>query len=549
MLAGVKSIFIMNFRSIVNPLEIPVSTGFTFLLGQNNSGKSSILRFIALLLNASSRHQPDDAPLFGNGPTRASIEITGRALAEFAKDYKILQRSLQGELDRSFTATCTLSGDKRIWRVEEDIFNIVPHAYFHGTSNFLHDFGSAHTTASNNLVTFGDRFIQFLKLPNTVFVPGQRLIVTQGHSMPHYGQVPMPGETSVLNTIVGDLASLDRPHGTAAQRADAQQKMQTICEFLRFCLEVRSVDIKVASEKETIYVSIDDSEQPISHLGSGVEQLLVIGLSSFKFSDRLVLIDEPELHFHPRTQKRMMKFLRENSKAKFVIATHSAAILDSVPADIVQVSQSSNATEGRTIRNQVDRYNAVRNLGYAPSDLVLTNFVIWVEGPSDRIYIKYWIEQRAPELSEGTEYTVLFYGGSLLARHSFNGSEVDLVNALSIAKDFAVYMDSDKIEEDSELKSRVQRVLSETVENGGYAWVSIGREIENYVPQETLDAVGAPDLNGHTQYGRIWNGDNFDKVRFAEKAIGSWQGNWPYDLEAKVGDLIERIRRANRSIG
>ena len=38
-------------------------------------------------------------------------------------------------------------------------------------------------------------------------------------------------------------------------------------------------------------------------------------------------------------------------------------------------------------------------LGYRASDLVQSNAVIWVEGPSDRIYVRYLIATLASELA------------------------------------------------------------------------------------------------------------------------------------------------------
>jgi hypothetical protein len=40
---------------------------------------------------------------------------------------------------------------------------------------------------------------------------------------------------------------------------------------------------------------------------------------------------------------------------------------------------------------------------------------IWVEGPTDRIYLQQWIKLPRSNLEEGVDYSIMFYGGRLLS--------------------------------------------------------------------------------------------------------------------------------------
>ena len=55
------------------------------------------------------------------------------------------------------------------------------------------------------------------------------------------------------------------------------------------------------------------------------------------------------------------------------------------------------------------------DLGYKASDLLQTNSIIWVEGPSDRIYINFWLNEIDDSLVEGVHYSIMFYGGRLFS--------------------------------------------------------------------------------------------------------------------------------------
>jgi predicted ATPase len=535
-----NSIKISNFRSIVDPMEVPLQQKMTFLVGQNNSGKTSILRFLGLLLNNAGPSSEDNSTLTEQAPS-VEFVFSSSAIMNFAKDYANLARII-GNLSSSELAIRRPLSSKAPLSWSESLLQIVPQSYF-SSSEFLSDFGSS-SSAEANLNAFVTRFFQTIELPRTVIVPSQRMILNTGQSIPQFGQVEFPGEKIHLNTIVDDLARLDRPFGTPIQRTEAKAKLSNIGKFIAHCLEVEHVSLTVPDGRQTIYADIDGNEQPISNLGSGIEQLIVIGMGSFAFSGFVVLIDEPEIHFHPRTQKRMMQFLHRNSDAKFFVATHSAAILDSVESDIILVQQSKLRSVGTTVIGTKDRYEAVRNLGHSPSELVLANFIVWVEGPSDRIYVNHFIRSLDSSLVEGVDYAIVFYGGSVLAKHEFEESDRDFVKALSVARNFAVYMDSDRRSASTALKARVERISREASSSGGLVWISSGREIENYIPESALEKIEGFECNNASQFGRVVNSAKFDKVKFAEQAIGLWGDEWPYDLKEKTEELVRRIQQA-----
>jgi predicted ATPase len=533
---------ISNFRSIVESVYIPLQKKMTFLVGQNNSGKTGILRFLGLLLNGGAVGT-EDISQFTKLPANADYVFSNEAIFNFANNYPVMTGSINEHGPNQFKLSHDFEPNREL-KISEDLLQIINTQYFHPNGGFFRDFSQS-SSLENNISLFIQRFWSQTNIPKTIYVPGQRAILSNGTASGQFGQVDFPGQRIQLNTIVSELAVLDRPDATEPeQRVIAKNKLTNICKFLTYCLEVQSVKIEVPDGKRTIYVTIDGIEQPISNLGSGIEQLIVIAMGSFMFPDHLVLIDEPELHFHPRTQKRMMKYLFDNADAKFIIATHSAAILDSVEADIVQVSQENHRCIGRTIQGNSDRYEAVRHLGHSPSELVLANFVIWVEGPSDRVYFNHWIQKLDPDLLEGTDYAIIFYGGAILARHEFDDGDQDLVKALSIARNFAVYMDSDKASATAELKARVIRVSDEVTKNSGLCWVSAGREIENYIPESVLEQITNLELNLRDQFGHVVKSVGFDKVKFAETAAALWGDEWPFDLKEKCQELVDRIRKA-----
>jgi AAA15 family ATPase/GTPase len=542
----IVSVKFWNFRSVAESIELSLAEKLILLVGQNNSGKTSIMRFLALLLNKSwgSLDEKHDVPVGKSLPVHFQIQLSRSSFDTRLGQRKFLRQMVASNSAGGVYLKGHFTSQQLIWDFDEKFFELVPKSYF-VQNNFHQDHGSSSSSAQDNLNQFKNSMQSWLDdLIGTVYVPSLRFIATQ--AVPHFAQRTFPGST-VAFSIIDAISQLSSMDGSVDQRAKAKDQLAEVEKFVAHCLEEKNVSLSVTHSKNDLFVTIDGKEIPIGNLGSGVEQLILLGMASFAFPGKTVLIDEPELHFHPRTQKLLIRYLLEKSDSRFVIATHSAAIIDAADGCILHVEETQGNTSTKLVKSNSERFEAIRNLGHSPSELVQSNFVIWVEGPSDRIYLLKWISLLNTELVEGVDFTILFYGGSVLASHEFDDEARDLVKALSVCRQFAVYMDSDKAKTTSGLKTRVQRVDSEVIKAGGMSWISNGREIENYVPFEIVNELSsklsgiAPSKN---KFSKIVVSKKCDKVRFAKEVIERWTTEWPLDLKPKIEELVSRIIRA-----
>jgi predicted ATP-dependent endonuclease of OLD family len=88
--------------------------------------------------------------------------------------------------------------------------------------------------------------------------------------------------------------------------------------------------------------------------------------------------------------------MSEQTDNQYLIATHSVHMLDSAQASISAVRQLDGATTIAPAIAPAEVAEIGLELGMRASDLVQANTVIWVEGPSDRIYVRHWLAQSAP---------------------------------------------------------------------------------------------------------------------------------------------------------
>lgn len=245
---------------------------------------------------------------------------------------------------------------------------------------------------------------------------------------------------------------------------------------------------------------------PLSQSGSGIKTVMIITvhlllvpevlgkqLNKFIFG-----CEELENNLHPALLRRLLSYLFNCAKSDgtlFFLTTHSNIAIDvfsrNEDAQIIHVTHDGEKAGCQTVRTYVDNCGVLDDLDVRASDLLQSNCIIWIEGPSDRIYITRWIELfTGGELIEGFHYQCVFYGGRLLAHlSSDNPSEVSGgIALLRVNRNCCVIMDSDKRAAQTRINNTKRRIESEINKIGGFSWITKGREIENYIAASAISS-------------------------------------------------------------
>lgn len=246
-------------------------------------------------------------------------------------------------------------------------------------------------------------------------------------------------QNSNNNNIFSGLSfyeDLDKHYrGDSAKRALLRNFENFLSETF---FDKRSFELIPTHGRDVVTVKIGNHEEPIFHLGDGIQQIIILTYPLFfrKGRNLKVFYEEPDSNLHPGFQRIFLETLMrsEFSDNQYFITTHSNHFLD-MTLDKQHISiytceqlKSDSEKPNFHVSNVEGPDTSILSLlGVKNSSVFLSNCTVWVEGITDRIYLRKYLEiyqkDKGIHFLEDIHFSFVEYGGNNITHWSFLDDE------------------------------------------------------------------------------------------------------------------------------
>lgn len=226
-------------------------------------------------------------------------------------------------------------------------------------------------------------------------------------------------------------------------------------EFASFA-KFQNFELSVPPSATELNAHVNGNPLPISRMGAGIGECLLMMLVS-KLSKEfpsfvpntpsidIVLVEEPELHLHPRLQRVMLDFLIDYGRkggSQLIFSTHSPTVLNVVQKEggrtyRTEWDEKQQAITVQPVSTNDQVLSLLRSIGASPGDILQAEKVLWVEGPHDVPVFRAWLT-KVPSF-QNQIIAVVSLGGDDSASEDFEVKQLKILNPHSL-----VILDSER---------------------------------------------------------------------------------------------------------
>lgn len=336
---------------------------FNLLIGTNGKGKSSLIQALAIMLSSwlgGLREHNQTLNIDISDVRLATLKLDGSWKCDGAQrtDGRVRKQDSHGRtyLERQYPTSIEAEG----------YFQDKLHTWHQSTSGFGHS--SNFDQGKNSLLKLAKESDQTVREGNFITLPlvacyGTNRLQQDTRAIRDASRIPGPEvlyENFVRSRFNGYIACLEprisvsdlvksfaRDEWAAFQKKGAAQQTSLIKQAVISCLEDEIHDLFFDAEiGELLIVTREQGTQPFSNLSDGQRTMLAmiadiaqraeilnsnLGDNALLETPGVVLIDELDLHLHPKWQQRVVEDLRRTfPKIQFICTTHSPFLIQSL---------------------------------------------------------------------------------------------------------------------------------------------------------------------------------------------------------------------------
>lgn len=526
------TITLKNYRCFTDasPLTVEVDNGFTVLIGPNNSGKSSFLKFFYELRQMFGIISSPQSFL----PLACGV-IQGMGFQEVYDQLEVHSDSnerpmtvdIKVSLDNNMTSSAPRLETAKVSFQRPNTFAV---EFIYSPRNSL-----AHPLAKDQYSFRGDLIINgqsggvaldyaeffslMRQLSNSIYIGAFRNAINSGGSR-YY-------DLSIGTEFINTWHEWKTGENKAAAFA-----IERVTEDIRKIFDFERLEINAASRLNTLQVSINGKPYKLRELGSGLSQfILVFGSVAFRKPD-YIFIDEPELNLHPSLQVDFLTSLASYAQEGVVLATHSIGLARTVGDRIYSLQRRGDQIRCKPFEQTPDYAEFLGEMSFSSFKELGFDQILLVEGSHD---IK-TVQQFLRMIDKDHKIVILPLGGDQLAKGNM---EAELGELTRITPNVAALVDSEREGEGTLPAKRRQEFEASCKKLGFRVCLTKLRAIENYFTDAAVKSVKGDKYSALKPYQKLedallpW-GKN-ENWRIARSM------NWEVVRKTDVGEFLSAL--------
>jgi ABC-type cobalamin/Fe3+-siderophores transport system ATPase subunit len=478
------NIELKNFRAFDDsrPATWRIGDGFVALVGVNNSGKSSLLRFIYEARPAFSVLEQLNS---GNVQAMFREKPHQRGFQSVADVAEVFCNRNSRDMTATFTLDPPVDDDAEV-ETEPSAIRFRWHRPDAGLTIEIE-----HQSRQVEVVNWADDFKAVnvssggvhIRLDLRRFQRAMKDLSRAIYLGPFRNAVNVGGSAEYYDLQIGEqfIAAWDE-FKTGPNRAQNRAAIAVERELQRI-FGLSKLEINATPGNATLQIIADDEPYQLPEQGAGLAQFIVVMAFVATRKPSYILIDEPELNLHPSLQLDFLTTLARYCERGVAFATHSIGLARAIGQDIYSVRRLPD--EARELRPLEATRDYVQFLG----ELSLSGYaelgfsrVLLVEGTTEVPTIQRWLRLYGVE----HEVVLLPLGGSSLINAS---SGVALAEIQRVTANVSVIIDSERESEGQPLGESRQAFLDECKRLNFTVHVLERRALENYLTGAAVKAV------------------------------------------------------------
>jgi predicted ATP-dependent endonuclease of OLD family len=471
----IKKILIKNVKSFKEEVVLIFDGSFNILIGPNGGGKSNLLDIITIVIRKffvngyDLIEGSDEIGYFNNIITYTPFE----------QIHKLLDKFYRNDVESLIELTLQVSNNdiNNLEMIKENKINFenALHHYRNGTSFNLSFLDSLKIDSffEGQELTYKIRNNEFFSLANespefffkqylnylelflilSKHIDGIKLNPIYLYFSPYRGETPnnlqanLSGQnfynilrnylnsTSRNNTSLIGLASIyfaeKRRKYEDSAKDDGYHKKWTEDEEVILVTRYLNMlgyswDLKLINVNKNIYEIVltkEGKEFSIVQASSGEKEIInfLFGIFALNIKNGLIIVDEPELHLHPKWQIVLVNLFIEMARTtncQFIISTHSAVFINqNTIENIIRIYKTSD-NSSQAIKVQGEYLSNAKNLlhivnSHNNEKIFFADKVVLVEGIMDRLIFEKLINYILKKSNISEIYEVLEVHGKI----------------------------------------------------------------------------------------------------------------------------------------